>query len=64
MHEAIDKQRQKYLSHTEAAEYLGMNPGTLYNKVSKGEIPAYRFKHCKFTRYKVSDLDNLFEPVR
>jgi|APSaa5957512622_1039677.scaffolds.fasta_scaffold121908_1 excisionase family DNA binding protein len=54
----------KFINHTAAAEYLQISPKTLYAKVSKKEIPAYRFKSCKSFKYKVSDLDALLIPVK
>ena len=56
--------KQGYLCHVEAAEYLCISPKTLYNKVAKLEVPAYKFKNCKKNLYKISDLDGLLIPVR
>ncbi len=53
----------KFINHKDAAEYLGISPKTLYAKVSKKEIPAYRFKSCRLFKYKISDLDALLVPV-
>ena len=53
-----------YLSHEETARYLCISPKTLYNKVAKLEVPAYKFKNCKKNLYKISDLDGLLRPVR
>ena len=48
-----------YLSHAEASEYLGIKSSTLYNWVHAGLlIPK---KLGKFNRFKMSDLDTLFE---
>jgi excisionase family DNA binding protein len=57
-------ENKKFINHTEAAEYLGISPKTLYAKVSKREIPAYHFKSCRSHKYKISDLDALLIPVR
>jgi|GEM_PF-2736783 len=54
----------KFINHNQAAEYLQISPKTLYAKVSKKEIPAYRFKSCKSFKYKISDLDALLIPVK
>lgn len=54
----------KFINHSQAAERLGISPKTLYAKVSKKEIPAYRFKTCRSFKYKISDLDALLVPVR
>ncbi len=54
----------KFINHKEASEYLQISPKTLYAKVSKKEIPAYRFKSCRSFKYKISDLDALLIPVK
>ena len=59
-----DKIKPGYLSHGDAAMYLCISPKTLYNKVAKREIPAFKFKNCKKNLYKISDLDGLLIPVR
>ncbi len=65
MEEAMnDKMKPGYLSHGDAARYLCISPKTLYNKVAKLEVPAYKFKNCKKNLYKISDLDGLLRPVR
>ena len=59
-----DKVKPGFLRHEAAAEYLCISPKTLYNKVAKLEVPAYKFKNCKKNLYKISDLDGLLIPVR
>lgn len=60
----MNDKMKSVLNHAEAAEYLYISPKTLYNKVAKREIPAFKFKNCKKNLYKISDLDALLRPIR
>jgi excisionase family DNA binding protein len=46
----------KYLTKSEAAEYLGVTVKTIDRKIASGDIPAYRFGP-KLIRVKREDLD-------
>lgn len=51
-----------WLGTTEAAEYLGVVPRTLYRIIDEGRIPA--FKLGRVIRLKQNDLDAFLESNR
>lgn len=51
-----------WLGTTEAAEYLGVVPRTLYRMIDEGHIPA--FKLGRVIRLKRGDLDAFLEATR
>lgn len=55
----------KYLTHKEAAAYLGISPNTLYCKLSRKKTNVRRFKMegSNLNKYLVADLDDLIKPV-
>jgi excisionase family DNA binding protein len=55
----INKFEHEFLSQRQASEYLGINFNTLYNWVSEGRVPVY--KMGRFNKYKVGDLDKMFQ---
>jgi len=63
MNEILEKHKSQYLSHKEAAAYLGISPKTLYHKVAQGIIPVYRFERFQASLYRLADLQGLFKPV-
>jgi excisionase family DNA binding protein len=46
----------KMLRHTEAAEFLGISPATLYKYTSKKLIPHFRSAAGRLTYFKREDL--------
>jgi len=46
---------EPYLTAEQAAEYLGLAVGTIYNRVHKGTIPHY--KRERTLRFRRSELD-------
>ena len=48
---------KKWLTSSEAADYLGISVKSLHNKVSRGEIPYYKLQSSN--RYLISELDEL-----
>jgi excisionase family DNA binding protein len=47
----------EWLTTKQAALFLGISPGVLRNKVSFGEVPAYKFG--RLNRYRRNDLEGL-----
>lgn len=50
--------KDKLLNHKEAAEYLGITPGTLYNWVNTRRIEVVRLSR-QALRYRVSQLEKM-----
>jgi excisionase family DNA binding protein len=51
---------EELMTVTEAAEFLGVSPGTLYHWVSELKIPVIRFsKRC--IRFRRSDIESWLE---
>ena len=48
---------KEWLTSAEAAAFLGISSSRLYNLVSNGKIPYYKF--CGSNRYQVSELREL-----
>jgi len=53
---------KEMMDHKETAEFLGISPATLYNRVSEGKIPQY--KNGTKSLYKRSDLEAILETQR
>ena len=56
------KEEKKYLTHSEAANYLGCKEATLYSLTSKGQIPYYKTPGRNL--YKREELDSWIEKYR
>ncbi len=55
----LGKFNKPYLSHKEAASYLGLKESSLYGLVSKGKIIP--FKAGGLNKYRARDLDRFLE---
>lgn len=53
---------RRWVSQTEAAEYLGITDRTLRRMIAAGRLPAYRLGP-RLLRIDVADLDALMRPV-
>lgn len=51
-----------WMGTKEAAEYIGVQPRTLYKRIDIGEVPAYRVG--RVLRLRLSDLDEFLENAR
>lgn len=51
---------KKWLTHTEAAEYLGLSAKALYNLCSQGKVKVHKLISNKRNRYLLSELQELF----
>lgn len=51
----------KWLSVTEACEYLSVSKTTLYTYMQEGRLPFYYLAGSRTRRLKLSDLDALLE---
>jgi excisionase family DNA binding protein len=56
-------EREKYVRHPEAAEYLAVPSGWLYANAERLGIPRYRIGERQF-RYKISELSAWLEAQR
>lgn len=55
-------QEDKWLTAKQAASYLRLSSEkAVYERVRRGQIPAFRFG--RYYRFRVSDLDALVRPV-
>lgn len=52
----------RWISTAEAAERLGLVPRTLYARIDRGELPAYRFG--RVIRLKTAEVDAYIEASR
>lgn len=59
---AIESGARRWVSQTEAAEYLGITDRTLRRMIAAGKLPAYRLGP-RLLRIDVADLDALLRPV-
>ena len=53
----------EWLNVAEAARYMGLSRGCIYNWIQKGTAPTY-YKHRQLIRFKKSDLDKFMEGNR
>lgn len=53
------KIEEKWLTHSEAANYLGLTPKALYNLSSNGKVKVYKLAGRR-NRYALEDLNKLF----
>lgn len=53
---------RRWVSQTEAADYLGITDRTLRRMIAAGRLPAYRLGP-RLLRIDVADLDALLRPV-
>jgi len=53
---------RKFVSITEAAEYLGLSPKTIRNMIERGDLPAWRIGR-KTIRLDLRDLDAMITPI-
>jgi len=58
------KLENEFVTHEQASAYLGLSKATLYNKISKGKIKVYKVAGSHINRFKISDLDALFQLKR
>ncbi|MBL8028358.1 MAG: helix-turn-helix domain-containing protein [Fibrobacteres bacterium] len=47
---------ETYLTVDEVSQYIGLSVGTIYNKVSSGDIPFHKFG-AKIIRFKKDEID-------
>jgi excisionase family DNA binding protein len=53
------KSNEPLMNAEEVGEYLGLTKGTIYQKVSKGEIPFLKLGHT--VRFRRSEIDQWIE---
>ncbi len=53
----------KWLTVTEAADYLGVSRPTLYRLVRSGELVAHRIAGKGTMRFRQEDLDAVMKPI-
>lgn len=53
----------RWLSQSEAAEYLAVTDRTIRAYVSRGVLPARRIRGSRLIRIAQSDLDDLLCPI-
>lgn len=53
--EAESKQPERLVTAEEVAAHLGYEKGTIYSKVSRGEIPFVKLGHS--VRFRLSEID-------
>jgi len=54
----------EFLVVNEAAKFLKISPGTLYNLVAAKEVPVYRLLGRRSLRFKKKDLEGLLKPAQ
>ncbi len=54
----------EFLVVNEAAAFLKISPGTLYNLVAAKEVPFYRLLGRRFIRFKRKELAGLLKPAQ
>ena len=54
---SLKNEYQEWMTSSQAAEYLGISQSRLFNMVSNGRIPYYKFGRSN--RYLVSELREL-----
>lgn len=54
---SLKSEYKEWLTSSQAAEYLGISPSSLFNMVSNGRVPYYKFGRSN--RYLVSELREL-----
>ena len=52
--------KKKWLTHKEAADYLGLSSKALYNLCSQGKIKVHKLISERRNRYPLSELQELF----
>jgi excisionase family DNA binding protein len=50
-----------FITTEQACSFLGIKKPTLYNKISAGIIPVYKVAKGNVNRYRIRDLEKLFE---
>ena len=55
-------QPERFVTTVEAAAFLGMSRGALFQAVNRGAFPAYRLG-TKRLRFKLSELTALLQPL-
>lgn len=56
-------QLNQYVNHVTAAEMLGISKTTLYIWSSRKKINVFKLKGSRLNRYKISDLNDLMQPI-
>ncbi|WGY04319.1 helix-turn-helix domain-containing protein [Nocardioides sp. QY071] len=54
---------RRWLSQSEAAEYLGVTTRTIRNYIASGDLPARRVSGSRLIRIAADDLDELLKPI-
>jgi excisionase family DNA binding protein len=54
---------RRWLSQSEAAEYLGVTDRTVRAYIARGALPASRVRGSRLIRIRQSDLDALLRPI-
>jgi len=54
----------EFLIADEAAAFLKISPGTLYNLVAAKEVPFYRLLGRRSLRFKKKELEGLLKPAQ
>jgi len=56
-------QEQRWLSQTQAAEYLGVSARTIRNYISAGTLAGHRVRGSRLVRIDRAELDALLRPI-
>jgi len=59
---SLESTDPRWISQSEATEYLGVTERTIRRMVAAGDLPAYRLGK-RLLRFKLTDLDALMRPV-
>ena len=62
----IRPNNKRFLSVQETAEYLGISPSTIYNKISRGSefpLPIKPKRFGRRVRFDMKDLDNYLDSL-
>ena len=54
---------KRLLDVPESAEYIGLQPGTIYNRLSLGTFPIQPKRIGKLVRFDIRDLDKFIDDL-
>ena len=54
---------RRWLSQSEAAEYLGVTDRTIRNFIARGDLKAVRVRGSRLIRIDVRDLEEMLRPI-